>query len=127
MTPNPISVKLENKISDVQLLFAAYNIRHIPVIKNDELVGIISKLDVDKVASLDLNKTNGHDVFSVHDLPVSQIMTSHVESIQIDESIKKAAKLLSHGTFHSLPVLEGKKLKGIVTSTDIINYALDLL
>ena len=127
MTPNPISVKIAHKISDVQLLFTEYNIHHLPVVDQDVLVGIISKLDVEKLASMTLVDPEGYDLLLINDMPVSQIMTKQVEYVQIYDEIKTAAKILAKGEFHCFPVLEQSSLKGIVTSTDIIKYAVDLL
>jgi CBS domain-containing protein len=127
MTPDPISVKLENKISDIELLFSEYNIRHVPVVEKNELVGIISKFDMEKLSSFALFGKDDHDLLSVKEMPVSNIMTRVVYCIQEEDEIKKAAKILGRGFFHAIPVLEGKELKGIVTSSDIINYALDIL
>lgn len=52
-------------------------------------------------------------------------MTKQVETVQVEDQIKEAAELLARGCYHALPVMEGAELKGIVTSTDIINYLLE--
>ncbi|NQV23974.1 MAG: CBS domain-containing protein, partial [Rhodopirellula sp.] len=38
---------------------------------------------------------------------------------------RDAANVLAHSNFHSLPVVDGKKLVGLVTSTDLIRYLVD--
>jgi CBS domain-containing protein len=41
-----------------------------------------------------------------------------------DGNVRQAAEILAEGGFHSLPVVSGGKLVGIVTSTDLIKYLL---
>jgi len=42
MTPNPITVNLKNKISEVANIFTEKNIRHIPVVSGTQLIGMLS-------------------------------------------------------------------------------------
>lgn len=125
MTANPISINTSNSIPDVVSIFKEHNIRHIPVVSGEDLIGMISKTDIERISfisSFDDTKANA----TVYDmLSIEQIMTKQVEAIQSEDQVKDAAKLLAKGDYHALPVLDGKKLTGIVTSTDVINYLLD--
>ena len=53
-------------------------------------------------------------------------MTKQIETVQKDDLIKEVAELFARGKFNALPVVEDNKLVGIVTTTDIINYLLEL-
>ena len=125
MTPNPITVNKTNKVSDVAQIFKERNIHHIPVVSGADLIGMISKTDIDKVSfvtNLQDEKANTQ----VYDgLEIEQVMTSQLDTVQVDDQIRDAAELLARGKYHAIPVLEGEKLSGIVTSTDIINYLLE--
>ena len=125
MTPNPISVNLTNDIEDVVQVFKERNIHHIPVVSGDELVGMISKTDIDRISYVDAYQDENANTAVYTALSISQVMTKQVETIQAEDQIKEAAELLARGRYHALPVMEGKKLSGIVTSTDIINYLLE--
>ena len=57
-------------------------------------------------------------------LTVEQLMSKSVHTLQHDDTIKEAAEMLSLSSYHSLPVLDGNTLVGIVTSTDLILYLL---
>ena len=126
MTPNPITVNTNNKLSEVAKIFRERNIHHIPVVSGAELIGMISKSDIDKVSfvtNLQDDKANT----AVYDgLEIEQVMTSQLDTVQVDDQIREAATLLASGRYHAIPVLEGEKLSGIVTSTDVINYLLEL-
>lgn len=58
-------------------------------------------------------------------LSVPQVMTSKPRTVSTDDSIKDVAEIFAKEQFHALPVVEGKALKGIVTTTDIIKYMLE--
>ncbi|HRV55334.1 MAG TPA: CBS domain-containing protein, partial [Mangrovimonas sp.] len=56
---------------------------------------------------------------------IEQVMTKNVVSIPATTTIKEAAEILAHKEFHALPVIEGDKLIGIVTTTDLIRYLIN--
>ncbi|MBL0027190.1 MAG: CBS domain-containing protein [Saprospiraceae bacterium] len=47
-------------------------------------------------------------------------------TVQHDDTIKEAAEILSLGSYHALPVLDGNDIVGIVTTTDLLVYLLKL-
>ena len=51
--------------------------------------------------------------------PVRKIMTSNPVTVQLGQSVAEAYKMLLEYDFHHVPVLDGKKLVGLITSTDI--------
>ena len=55
---------------------------------------------------------------------IRQLMIGNLETVSPDTTIKEVAELLVKREFHSLPVVEKGKLKGMVTTTDLIKYLL---
>jgi CBS domain-containing protein len=54
-------------------------------------------------------------------------MKKNLVTIEINDTLRKAAHLLSDGMFHSLPVIDkDNNLIGIITSTDLIRYLAEL-
>ena len=125
MTANPITVNTSNKVSDVAKIFSENNIHHIPVVSGDELIGMISKSDIDKVSFVTNWQDEKANTAIYDNLEIEQVMTSQLDTVQDDDEIREAATLLAHGRYHAIPVMEGETLKGIVTSTDVINYLLE--
>ncbi|MDF1698423.1 MAG: CBS domain-containing protein [Saprospiraceae bacterium] len=125
MTANPITVNTTNKVSDVAKIFTEKNIHHIPVVSGNDLIGMISKSDIDKISFV----TNLQDVkanTAIYDiLEIEQVMTSQLDTVQSDAEIRDAASLLAQGNYHAIPVLQGEELQGIITSTDVIKYLLE--
>lgn len=125
MTAEPITVNKTNSISDVATIFGNHSIHHVPVVSGDELIGMISKTDLDRISYV-TGVQNGKAASAVYDmLSIEEVMTKQVETIQADGQIKEAAELFAQGRFHALPVIENNAVKGIVTTTDVLNYLID--
>ena len=125
MTANPITVNTTNKVSEVAKIFAEKNIHHIPVVSGVDLIGMISKTDIDKVSFVTNLQDTKANTAIYDNLNIEQVMTSQLDTVQTDDQIRDAASLLAEGRYHAIPVLEGDKLEGIVTSTDVIKYLLE--
>lgn len=122
MSNNPICVNETNSLREVVDQFSKNNIHHMPVVSGSKVVGIISKSDIDRISFI-TNTTDEKVNTQIYDtLSINQVMTSDVVTVQSSDTIKAAAKKLSTGSYHALPVLEGDDIKGIVTSTDLIKY-----
>ncbi len=51
---------------------------------------------------------------------VSEIMTSEVQTVGINDRLSDVRRLLSEGNFHHVPVVDGETLVGIISSRDLI-------
>ena len=125
MTPNPITVNTTNKVSDVAQIFKERNIHHIPVVSGDSLIGMISKTDMDRISFVTDLQDEKAKIAIYDTLIIEQVMTDQLDTVQQDDEVREAAELLARGKYHAIPVLNGEKLEGIVTSTDVINYLLE--
>ena len=106
--------------SDVDVVFAfeklmENKISSLPVVENDELIGIITATDV------------GHNlILDKYELgtSVKEIMISPVVTVSPDSTIEEAVKIMkdnvSSGILNQLPVVEDGKLVGIISDGDII-------
>jgi CBS domain-containing protein len=124
MTKDVMSVSPHDNVKTAIDLMTKHSIRHLIVIKNDKLVGILSKNDVDKFT---LTKDDQNDDIRsklLEQINVDFVMTKSVNTLEIQDSIKDAAEMLSLSSYHALPVMEEDKLVGIITSTDLIRYLL---
>jgi CBS domain-containing protein len=95
---------------------------HVPVVKDDNLVGIVSLINfMHAIGGAGLD--DSESVY--HTRMVSDIMTENPVTCAPEASIKEVARILAEGQFHSVLIAEGGHIKGIVTTTDIINALLD--
>lgn len=128
MTDNVIAVEVTAGIRYTEQLFRQKKIRHLPVVKNGELTGIISLTDLQRLSFAD-NFGGETDVDSAiyNMLTLEQIMMNKPVTVQVTQSVKDVAEILSTHEFHALPVLDEAQLVGIVTTTDLIKYLLEAL
>ena len=54
------------------------------------------------------------------DAPVAEVMTPHPRSVQVDQQISDVRAALEDGRVHHLPVVEGKRLVGIISTRDLL-------
>ena len=124
MSTELVTVHHGDPISKVRQLMQKTGVHHIPVVSGDELVGIISWSDI---LNLSFGQAFGADDRAVdavldHSITLEQAMKKDPVTLPHDGYVRQAAQILSDGGFQSLPVVSGKKLVGIVTSTDLIKF-----
>lgn len=129
MTRDIQVVQLEDKLTDARELIRKHGIRHVPVIYGKQLVGIISKTDLNRLTFSSLFAGQDDADEAVFDmLTIAQVMSHRPRVVKANETIKHVAEILSTEEFHALPVVDDKdetKLVGIVTTTDVIRYMLE--
>ena len=126
MTENDLSVKEEESLQNVVALFRKNKFRHLPVTKGNEISGIISSTDINRLSFGALfENQDGADEAILEMLSVPQVMSGNPEVIDVETPIREVAEIFASKGFHALPVVEDGKLKGIVTTTDVIKYMLE--
>ncbi|SHI86301.1 CBS domain-containing protein [Algibacter luteus] len=122
MTKDVISVTPEQNLLDVKHIYEKKKWhQHIPVLKNEKLVGMVSLVDfMYNIAGAGIN--DDHKVYK--DLKVKDIMTQKPFYLTTKANVEDVAKVLSTQHYHAVPILENDKLVGIVSTADIINYYL---
>jgi acetoin utilization protein AcuB len=117
MTRNPISIRPESDPVAAIGLLKAGGFRHLPVLdENQRLVGIVDRTDMEMF----LSKAGSPGVMK-RNHRVDQLMSRNVVSVAPTCPLEEAASLMVKHKIGSLPVLEGEKLVGIITETDIFS------
>ena len=126
MTKNIHRVSLSDDLSTAEALMKKNHIRHLPVVENDHIVGMLSLNDLLRISFADaVNSNDGEVETTVYDMfSVEQVMTAKVQYIKSETTVTEAAHLFLKSEFHALPVVDNDCLTGIVTTTDIIKYFL---
>lgn len=107
----------------VEELMINKKLRHIPVLENGEVVGIISQRDLFK-ASMSSTMGTGekaHKAF-LRSVLVKEVMTYPVITTSPTASLKEVVDLMLQKGIGCVPVLEGTRLVGIITKTDLLRY-----
>lgn len=129
MTKNVVAVQLDDTLLNANKLILKHHIRHLPVVHGTQLVGMLSKTDINRLTFSGLFAGEGEVDEAVFDmLNIGQVMSHKPRAVKESDTIKEVAEILSKEEFHSLPVVadeDESKLVGIVTTTDVIKYMLE--
>ncbi|MEZ7497610.1 CBS domain-containing protein [Flavobacterium sp. Arc3] len=127
MTKNIIKLNLSDDLTKAEALFKKHNIRHIPVVNEYKIVGLLSYTDLLRVSYADAVDSEEQHVESIvfNMFSVGQVMAKDIIVISPETTIKEAAEILSKNEFHALPVSDNEALVGIVTTTDLIKYLVE--
>ena len=126
MTHNAITISITQKLNEAKEIMDANEFRHLPVTIGDNLVGIVSKTDLDKFSLTDAYENqDAANKAMLATFTVERIMTKSPKTVEQTETIKSVAETFLGNDFHALPVVQDGKLVGIVSTTDIIRYLLE--
>ena len=128
MTREPYTLGPDDTLADARKLMAEHHIRHIPVVSGDgTLVGLVSQRDV--LAAEDssvLNQPGDPDSTESY-VALSTIMTSPVQTVDEHASLRGTALHLQKNKMGCLPVLRDGRLVGIITDSDFVAIAINLM
>jgi len=129
MSTNIIALNRDDDLETAELLFKRYKIRHIPVVKEEVVIGMLSYTDLLRISFADAVDETETDIETLvyNMFTIDQVMAKNVVTVPSDSTIKEVAQILATKEFHALPVVENGLLVGIVTTTDLINYLLKQL
>ncbi|MDJ0880662.1 MAG: CBS domain-containing protein [Gammaproteobacteria bacterium] len=120
MTSNPFTLRANDSLEDARQLMTEKHIRHIPITDDKQhLLGLVTQRDI-------LEATNPN-VPQQDDVQLSDIMIKDVSVIHESDSVRRAAIFLQSHKYGCLPVLSEGALVGIITDSDYIDIAINLL
>jgi CBS domain-containing protein len=102
-------------------------VRHFPVVEDEKVVGVVSQRDLYR-ASLGSVMKYGEKAQRafLEGIAVKEVMNEPPITIAPHASVKEAARLMVEKKIGCLPVLEGPKLVGIVTETDMLKLVMEM-
>lgn len=127
MTKTIVTLDLSDPVSKARRLFEESGIHHLPVVSGEELVGLLTWTDFLRIS---FGEFGNQDVRSLdamldHTYKIKDVMIANPVTMPSSGTVRDAAQILSSQGFHSVPVVDGKKLAGLVTSTDLIRYLVE--
>jgi len=127
MTREVVTLSLKDSLYSAEKRMKTNHIRHMPVIENEKLIGLISLSDLQRISFIDAYSKEGTEDTPVYNmLSIKDMMIKNPLTASPQTTILEVSKLLASKEFHSLPVVENEKLVGIITTTDLLHYFIEL-
>ncbi|NJL93475.1 MAG: CBS domain-containing protein [Anaerolineae bacterium] len=128
MTTPAITVPRSTSLPDTDALMRQHNIRRLPVVDDyGKLVGIVSRSDVREAQPSDATTLSIYELnYLLAKLTVDRVMTHPVLTVTPETTVAEAASLMLEHKLGGLPVMNGAKVIGIITESDIFRMVVKL-
>ncbi|MFN3476121.1 MAG: CBS domain-containing protein [Candidatus Methylomirabilales bacterium] len=117
MSPRLITIHPKASLAEARALLDQHRIRHLPVVDEGKLVGILTDRDLRSAASAS----------SLEQVTVGDAMTKNVFTVAPETPIQEAAKLMVTHRIGGLPVMKEGVLQGIITETDLLQAFVEIV
>ncbi|MEJ2597488.1 MAG: CBS domain-containing protein [Anaerolineales bacterium] len=120
MTTDPIIISSNSTLPEAYWLMVNNKIRRLPVVDHDSLVGIVTLEDLrGKIPTtlIGMDPVRASDMLVK--LPVRHVMSENPKTVPAGATLVEAARLMLEFKISALPVMDGAKLVGIITESDI--------
>jgi CBS domain-containing protein len=125
MSTNLVTVEPSATLAEARTLMHDNRIHHIPVVEGDQLVGLVTLTNV--LAATDSFLRDDKSRIHANEIGISDAMVTDVATVDVNASLRHAALFLEKHKIGCLPVLDDDKLVGIITDTDFVGVAINLL
>jgi CBS domain-containing protein len=123
MKTNVITVTEEMTVKELKEAFDRYDFNAFPVVRGDRMVGIVTKLDLMRTFSSgrSLSITGIYNLWAEK---VEDVMRTAIISVKPEDSVQLAVDYMVEFKLRSLPVLDGKRVVGMISRTDVLSCLL---
>ena len=121
-----VTVSPDTPLRKAKDIIAEKRINHLLVVdKNEELIGLISDRDVKQSWASPATTLSVHELnYLLSQMTVEMIMVKKIISISPGTTIERTARIMQENRISALPVMEGEKLVGIITTNDVMEVLL---
>ena len=129
MQTDIVTLRTNDTLDVAEDIMRMGRLRHLPVIQaNNRLVGMVSQRDLLRASLSSVLKESAYQQQKwLGKIAVRDVMSKGVVAIEADADIEEALNVLLIEKFGCLPVVEEKKLVGVLTETDLLEYLQRLL
>jgi CBS-domain-containing membrane protein len=126
MTTDLITVPPSSNLADARELMHQHRIHHLPVVTEDTtLVGLLTLTDV--LTATDSKLRDSDSRIHAADICIEEVMVTDIITVDERASLRQAALFIEKHKIGCLPVISDGKLRGIITDTDFVAVAINLL
>lgn len=123
MTRDVVALKETQNLAHAGELLNLHRIRHLPVVREGKLVGLVTHRDLLRAAA----ERRGRDP-SLHPIWAADIMVRDVKTARPEMPLREAVRVILENKYGCLPVVsKDGMLVGILTESDLVRYAQQLI
>ena len=123
MSDQIVTISSDDTLSTVEDIMTLGGVRHMPVVRGGQLVGVVSERDLLRASLSNLTAfgTEQRRAF-LHAVEIKRVMSAPPVVIHSDATVNEAARLMAERKIGCLPVVDREKLVGMLTETDVLRY-----
>lgn len=123
MSTHVQTIQLNESLKNAKYLMDNESIHHLPVMRGESLVGILSDSDFNRLnfGALFGNEAQAEKAL-LETISIEQLMSFRPYTVEASTPIKEVADIFAEEHFRALPVTESGKVVGIVTVTDLLRF-----
>ena len=125
MSTSLITVPPSATLAEARALMQKNRIHHLPVTEKKSLVGLLTLTNV--LAATDSFLRDDQSRIHANEIDVTDVMVKDVATVDVNASLRQAALFLEKHQIGCLPVMDDGDLVGIITETDFVAVAINLL
>ena len=127
MTRSPHTLLRSHNLTDAKSMMEALDIRHVPIVDaNKQLLGVVSQRDVLAAQESSLQNIPENQSYTL-ETPLYEIMKTGVMTVAPQAGLKESAIYMQKHKVGCLPVVDRGELVGIITDSDFVAIAINLL
>ncbi|NLG85073.1 MAG: CBS domain-containing protein [Firmicutes bacterium] len=128
MTIKPVTVTEDVPVLEAGEIMRKNGFARLPVVRDGRLVGIVTEMDIMRVSPSPATTLSVFEMnYLLSKLTVKDVMTKNPKTIAPEATLEEAAVLMRDYKIGALPVVEGGKLVGIITESDIFDAFIILM
>ena len=125
MSTDLLTVQATATLAEARSVMQENRIHHLPVMDADKLVGLVTITNV--LAATDSFLRDDTNRIHANDIAVSDVMVTDVATVDVAASLRQAALFMEKHQIGCLPVMDNGQPVGIITDTDFVAVAINLL
>ncbi len=121
-----ITIDADECLEQARAMMSEHRIRRLPVMKDDHLVGIITRSDVEA----ELGRSFGMTIERMREAlmcTVEEVMSVAPITVSPDDQFERACTIMMERKVSGLPVVDGGRVVGMITETDILRAIVDMM
>ncbi len=128
MNRQVITVNAADTMLDATRALKEHDIRMLPVMRDGNLVGVVTDRDIKRASASDATSLEAHELlYIIANIKIDEIMTRDPITVSHDHTVEEAAEILLKNKISGAPVVGAAgELMGIITQTDIFRVLISL-